>query len=391
MSYLDENDWSIMDGNEDTSTEDTSTDMPNSWLDQNDWSIMGGNEGASTEGASTEDTSHSYYDKNDDPYALLPRGAKIYTYEEDGSRMVVDENGDPIRALTVDSEGRMGEPKPDTGESAAGKVIDFFKSLPGKTAETLKARFTKNVNGQSEIDWGAIAKLALPALGGLYGLYESRQRLSEPVGYQGKVEDYTAIREAVPYTYDPNRRPGSSGQNYFTDTRYVKSDDAAGIEAARAAARSEAAGIAALNRSNPAREFVGSPTEQAAWRGAQSEEVRERKDTPRDASEVIKDLPIPKFATGGILALARGGEPRYLNGSTDGMEDKVPARIDGGQEARLSHGEFVVPADVVSHLGNGNSESGAQRLYDMMDRIRKARTGTTKQGKQVDPNKFMPA
>jgi hypothetical protein len=51
----------------------------------------------------------------------------------------------------------------------------------------------------------------------------------------------------------------------------------------------------------------------------------------------------------------------------------------------------VVPADVVSHLGNGNSEAGAQRLYSMMDKIRKARTGTTKQGKQINPNKYLPA
>ena len=81
---------------------------------------------------------------------------------------------------------------------------------------------------------------------------------------------------------------------------------------------------------------------------------------------------------------------RYLGGATDGMADKIPARIGGKQEAKLSHGEFVVPADVVSHLGNGNSDAGAKRLYEMMDRIRQARTGTTKQGKQVNPNKFLP-
>jgi hypothetical protein len=72
------------------------------------------------------------------------------------------------------------------------------------------------------------------------------------------------------------------------------------------------------------------------------------------------------------------------------MADQIPANIEGRQEARLSHGEFVIPADVVSHLGNGNSDAGAQRLYDMMDKIRKARTGTSKQGKQINPNKFLP-
>jgi hypothetical protein len=73
------------------------------------------------------------------------------------------------------------------------------------------------------------------------------------------------------------------------------------------------------------------------------------------------------------------------------MADKIPARIDNTQEARLSDGEFVVPADVVSHLGNGNSNAGAKNLYNMMDRVRKARTGNTKQGTEINPNKFIPS
>jgi hypothetical protein len=75
---------------------------------------------------------------------------------------------------------------------------------------------------------------------------------------------------------------------------------------------------------------------------------------------------------------------------TDGMADKVPARIDGRQEARLSDGEFVVPADVVSHLGNGNSNAGAQQLYAMMDKVRQERTGRKQQGRQINPKRFMP-
>jgi hypothetical protein len=94
----------------------------------------------------------------------------------------------------------------------------------------------------------------------------------------------------------------------------------------------------------------------------------------------------------GLMALAKGGNlsPRYLNGATDGMADKIPAKIGEKQPAALSHGEFVIPADVVSHLGNGNSEAGAKVLYDMMAKIRKARTGNSKQGKQINPAKFMP-
>ena len=94
------------------------------------------------------------------------------------------------------------------------------------------------------------------------------------------------------------------------------------------------------------------------------------------------------FAMGGVAGLAHGG--RYLHGKTDGMADKLDTTIDEKQAAKLSHGEFVIPADVVSHLGNGNSTAGADVLYKMMDRVRKARTGNRKQGKQINPEKFMP-
>lgn len=99
-------------------------------------------------------------------------------------------------------------------------------------------------------------------------------------------------------------------------------------------------------------------------------------------------------AGGGLMGLAEGGKARparYLRGGTDGMADKIQTDIDGKQPARLSHGEFVIPADVVSHLGNGNSDAGADVLYDMMAKVRKARTGTTKQGKQINPRKYTPA
>jgi hypothetical protein len=93
------------------------------------------------------------------------------------------------------------------------------------------------------------------------------------------------------------------------------------------------------------------------------------------------------MAQGGILNMAKG---HYLRGATDGMADKLPAQIDNNQPAALSHGEFVIPADVVSHLGNGNSDAGAKKLYQMMDRIRMDRTGTKKQGRQINPDKYMP-
>ena len=88
---------------------------------------------------------------------------------------------------------------------------------------------------------------------------------------------------------------------------------------------------------------------------------------------------------------AEGGTPRFLSGGGDGMSDSIHATINGKQPARLADGEFVIPADVVSGIGNGSSKAGAKRLYGMMDRVRKERTGTTKQAKAINPAKLMAA
>ena len=246
----------------------------------------------------------------------------------------------------------------------------WLSNLPQTALNALKNQFTDPKTGN--VNWRNVAATA----GGLYGLYQS-QKTPEKTGYQGGIPKYEAVREQVANTYDPERRPGSSVSKHFTDTKFVAPADAG---AARTAAKEEAVGLEALNKANPARQ-----TRPVLQAGAEKKEAA--KSEVRPASSVIKDLPVPKYASGGGIAdMAKG---RYLGGATDGMADKIPARISGGQEARLSHGEFVVPADVVGHLGNGNSEAGAQRLYALMDKIRKARTGTTKQGKQINPDKFL--
>jgi hypothetical protein len=101
-------------------------------------------------------------------------------------------------------------------------------------------------------------------------------------------------------------------------------------------------------------------------------------------------------ASGGIMGYnlggyADGGNPRLLRGPGDGMSDNIPAVIGRRQPARLADGEFVVPADVVSHLGNGSTDAGAKKLHEMMDKVRMARTGKKKQAPAVKPKKYMPA
>jgi hypothetical protein len=95
-------------------------------------------------------------------------------------------------------------------------------------------------------------------------------------------------------------------------------------------------------------------------------------------------------AKGGLIGLAMGGATggqynlgsysdggRLLRGPGDGVSDSIPATIGRGQPARLADGEFVVPARIVSELGNGSTEAGARKLYAMMDRVQRARRKTT--------------
>ena len=223
--------------------------------------------------------------------------------------------------------------------------------LVSKAGTGILSLFKKGGTGadKDDIDWSKVATVG----GGVLGLYKALSSQSgggagQPASYQGGIPKYEAIRAQVQGTYDPTRRPGSGGQRYFSDVQYAKEADAA---AAREAVLQQARELEKSNIANPASERREKPVEAAA---------------------------------GGLMS------GRYLRGGTDGMADKISASIENKQPAKLSHGEFVIPADVVSHLGNGNSEAGAQRLYDMMEKVRRARTGTPKQGKQINPNKYIP-
>jgi hypothetical protein len=193
------------------------------------------------------------------------------------------------------------------------------------------------------------------------------------VGYQGGIPSYKGIQSQIPRPPNPPattmgianpeyRRPGSAGRRYFEDLRYVDAaTNGTGTGSGTGSGTGTGTGIG-----------TGTGTGGAGGGGGGR------------GTGVQTQI----FAQGGGIAGLKEGT--YLRGGNDGMADKVPASINGDEPAALSDGEFVVPADVVSHLGNGNSDAGAKRLYAMMDEIRKARTGTEKQGKQIDPAKFMP-
>ena len=207
------------------------------------------------------------------------------------------------------------------------------------------------------------------------------QAQTPQVGYQGGIPDYQAVRSRVPMQA-PNqyplqqeevpqtpRRPGEGGRRYFSDTIFATAPatPTPTLEEAQATAQTQANALAGI---------VPEPQTPVV---------------PEPQPSVGNMENINAYAAGGIAsAYNRRHNGYYLGGKTDGMADDVPASIDGTQEARLSDGEFVIPADVVSHLGNGNSDAGADQLHGMMDNVRMERTGNPEQGKQIDPNKFMP-
>jgi hypothetical protein len=210
----------------------------------------------------------------------------------------------------------------------------------------------------SGVNWGDLLKKYGSTVAGVVGaglgasgLFNSN---SPKTGYQGKIPILAATRQQLPVDYNAVRRPGSMGRRYFTDMVYAPK-----------------AGIAAVAPVTP----VAPPAAPVTT------EPTGNNDTGGSAQ-------------GGMIGYAQGGIADlgyYLGGQTDGMADKIPAKIDQKQQAKLSHGEFVVPADIVSALGSGNSSAGAKVLYDMMDRIRKHAHGTTKQIKPANLKKTLPA
>ena len=150
-------------------------------------------------------------------------------------------------------------------------VLGAFGTTPGKLLDTL---------GPMALNYG-ISQI-------FPGLTDTQRVMA---GYQGGIPEYDVLRKRVPGTDDPMRRPGSSGQRYFTDVQYAPKGQ--GTPPAL-----DPAVLAAANMANPNRQT----------------------------------RPIPALAAGGIATMARG---RYLDGATDGMADKVPARIDGSAGSPL--------------------------------------------------------
>ena len=229
-------------------------------------------------------------------------------------------------------------------------MFDWLEGILDNAGEAVKDIFDDATSSE------AIKSYLGMGLAGLLGNFD------EPnipvVGYQGSIPEYQAVRQRVAMPEDPNRRPGAGGRRYFTDTIFAQKPESTPmtVEQAKAAAAKQAEGLAGLNPT-----YDPPPTQ------------------TKEQEEVGMAGPGPRF-------MMAGG--RYLDGDTAGMADEVPANV-GRDEVRLSDGEFVIPADVVSHLGNGNSNAGAAFLHKFMNDVRQERTGNAKQGKEIDPKDFV--
>jgi hypothetical protein len=308
-------------------------------------------------------------------------GNITYQYD-DGSTMTVDSTGTPVsNTESADAKGNS---------AAYNRSLAWATKTFGPTAGKVFSNMMANP--------GASLVAALAAAKAFAGS-------DKEGGYNIPIPKLDMVQQQVEYN-DPNRRPGAAGRQYFTDPRYVKEGDADAIAGAQGAANAQAQGILAAYKPTAApavnpyigkmkRDYNPAPVAAKPTTAGTTADTT-MTTTPKAGIAALPVLPTKEqlmdpnykipMANGGI-AMAKG---RYLQGSTDGMADEIPSSIDGNQKAALSHGEFVIPADVVSHLGNGNSDAGADKLYQMMDRIRQARTGTKQQGKKINPDKFMP-
>jgi hypothetical protein len=297
----------------------------------------------------------------DTGYQTLNPDGSITYQDPDGGVYTVNPNG------TYTTAGGTYDPKTGTFSDQGSGIASLMNSVKG----FFQKKDAKGNPIPGEYDWAKIAGFGTAAAG-ILGAGKSTGG-----GWQGTIPTYTASREQIKYD-DPNRRPGAQGRQYFTDVNYSGAATAPQAQGILAAYQPAAAPVDkwSAGAAKPALAMPwAKPTSAPPVNPAATSPM-----TPEQKLALLqKEQTTVKAATG-----------RYLQGSTDGMADEINTSIDDKQPAKLSHGEFVVPADVVSHLGNGNSDAGAKKLYSMMDKVRQARTGTKKQGKQINPDKYMP-
>jgi hypothetical protein len=292
--------------------------------------------------------------------------------EIDWSNPIYSDYGDP--SSTADNTVTTGTPDAsDPIYSDYGGTPDTTSYNSDGTINEGGTAYSGDLNSGSSLFSGAeLARLfkdspLLKTLGAV-GIGKLADKLFDvqkgPGGYKGGIPDLVSSRQMLPIPKTMQnaagqtvaRRPGSGGVSYFTPNQYLTPAQAAAAKAEQ-------------------------PTMQPMVQKLADAQLPQ-------ANPTI----VPEYARGGITTLggySDGG--RLLRGPGDGVSDSIPATIGKRQPARLADGEFVIPARIVSELGNGSTEAGARKLYAMMDRIKKARSKAKNIAADTKSDKHLPA
>ena len=290
---------------------------------------------------------------------------------------------------------------PNVGSNVASAVnpgvTSLASGLPTSTANQILGRVAPNAVPPSAVMPSGVANNPLLNTADVGNFASPNYSLAKSaVGDVGPI-NYSLAKSAAPVTATPEvPETFAQGMKRFTD------DPLASIMANKPTAISSAiSGATGAKKKpeepeeydGPLKRFRFNPdTYQPSFFAAEGGIA----DLTGGYDRIVGEQPMYQaMAKGGISDLggysdyARGG--RMLKGPGDGMSDSIPASISGKRPARLADGEFVIPADVVSHLGNGSTDAGAKQLYAMMNKVRQARTGRKAQGREIDPRQYMAA
>ena len=244
-----------------------------------------------------------------------------------------------------------------------------LSSSPVVPPPTTYSSMSKGLSSMLDSGGGAARDAFMRKAGGVEGLAKTGAMAFAPAASEAMVPPRFGGTEPVstirPYEFQRSLTPGafddvtdSRERRYFED-RYVAKEP---YQLARGGLAAFAAGGRA-KKPNPLEQRY----EMADLRDSQAMQK--------------KAMGMYQYAVGG----------KAVSGPGDGMSDDVKANINGVREARLSDGEFVIPADVVSGLGNGSTDAGSKQLRAMMDRVRQKRTGRKQQAPQIKVKGLMPA
>ena len=255
----------------------------------------------------------------------------------------------------------------------------FNASIPAQPNPHYQATYPNYVAQPYQAANGGL--MAVPRYNGDYGsMVNEGEQMQEGLQSMSKRPALTELQQQL---LEAGQQGSKNGVYQLTDAEYAKLSPTALMKAAhlKPAKGIEVGGLG---------QFETTPAAQLAAEQAAKQDIAQEASQPTSAQE------------GGLMALAVGGVTdghlgsysdggRLLKGPGDGVSDGIPATIGGKQPARLADGEFVIPARIVSELGNGSTDAGAKRLYAMMDRIKHARAKAKDIAADTKAYKYLPA